>query len=80
MGRPWLMGLVLALLTVVFVSMIGHVNRMLYGPPIEGVRPGDRDVWSLAPIGVCLAALVVLGVMLPRPLHELLTRITEITR
>ena len=29
-GRPWLMGLVLALLAVAFVSMIGHLNRMLY--------------------------------------------------
>ena len=39
-GRPWLVGLVLALLAVAFVSMIGHLNRMLYGAPTEGCRSG----------------------------------------
>jgi hydrogenase-4 component F len=77
-GRPWLMGLVLALLTVAFVSMIGHLNRMLYGAPTEGVTVGERRPWSLIPLGLCVAALVVLGLTLPRPVDELLTRIMEI--
>ena len=79
-GRPWLMGLVLALLTVAFVSMIGHLNRMLYGQPTDGVAQGERRPWPLVPLGFCVAALVVLGLTLPRPIEELLVRITEIGR
>jgi hydrogenase-4 component F len=79
-GRPWLMGLVLALLTVAFVSMIGHLNRMLYGPPTEGITVGERRPWSLIPLGGCVAALVVLGLTLPRPIAQLLAQIMEIAR
>jgi hydrogenase-4 component F len=77
-GRPWLMGLVLALLTVAFVSMIGHLNRMLYGTPTAGVAVGEGSAWPLVPLGMCMAALVVLGLTLPAPLQTLLERIVEI--
>jgi hydrogenase-4 component F len=77
-GRPWLMALVLALLAVAFVSMIGHLNRMLYGAPTEGVTVGERDVWPLIPLGACVVGLVVLGLTLPSPLRVLLSRIVEI--
>ena len=77
-GRPWLMGLVLALLAVAFVSMIGHLNRMLYGAPPAGVPVGERDRWSLVPLGACVMVLVVLGVTLPTPLQALLRQIVEI--
>ena len=77
-GRPWLMGLVLALLAVAFVSMIGHLNRMLYGAPTAGVPVGERDLWPLVPLGACVMVLVVLGVTLPTPLQALLRQIVEI--
>lgn len=77
-GRPWLMGLVLALLAVAFVSMIGHLNRMLYGAPTAGVPVGERDLWPLVPLGACVATLVLLGVVLPAPLQALLRQIVEI--
>jgi hydrogenase-4 component F len=76
-GRPWLMGLVLALLTVAFVSMIGHLNRMLYGAPAEDVSVGEGNAWPLVPLGLCVVALVVLGLTLPTSLQVLLTRIAE---
>jgi hydrogenase-4 component F len=77
-GRPWLMGLVLALLAVAFVSMIGHLNRMLYGPPSAGVRVGEASALPLVPLGACVAALALLGVTLPAPLEALLRQIVEI--
>jgi hydrogenase-4 component F len=77
-GRPWLMGLVLALLTLVFVSMIGHLNRMLYGTPVEDVATGDRQVWSLAPVVLSLVGLVVLGLTLPTPFRDLLAQISRL--
>jgi hydrogenase-4 component F len=77
-GRPWLMGLVLALLAVAFVSMIGHLNRMLYGAPAAGTAVGEGSAWPLVPLGMCMAALVVLGLTLPAPLKTLLQRVVEI--
>ncbi len=77
-GRPWLMGLVLALLAVAFVSMIGHLNRMLYGAPSADTAIGEGNAWPLVPLGVCMVALVVLGLTLPAPLQALLAGIVEI--
>jgi hydrogenase-4 component F len=77
-GRFWLMGLVLALLAVAFVSIIGHLNRMLYGAPAAGTAVGEGSPWPLLPLGVCMLALVVLGLTLPAPLRTLLDRIVEI--
>ena len=76
--RPWLIGLVLALLAVAFVSMIGHLNRMLYGVPTAGVLVGETDRWPLVPLGACVMALVVLGLTLPTALQALLRQIVEI--
>jgi hydrogenase-4 component F len=77
-GRPWLMGLVLALLTVAFVSMIGHLNRMLYGAPPAGVAVGEASRWPLVPLGIVVTALLVLGITLPAPLEAVLHQIVEI--
>jgi hydrogenase-4 component F len=77
-GRPWLMGLVLALLMVAFVSMVGHLNRMLYGAPAAGIAVGEGNAWPLVPLGLCLVALVVLGLTLPAPVQTLLDRTVEI--
>lgn len=77
-GRPWLMGLILALLTIAFVSMIGHLNRMLYGAPAAATPVGEGAAWPLLPVGLCIAALVVLGLTLPAPLKTLLDGIVEI--
>ena len=77
-GRPWLMGLVLALLTVAFVSMIGHLNRMLYGAPPAGVAVGEASRWPLVPLGIVVTALLLLGITLPAPLEAVLHQIVEI--
>jgi hydrogenase-4 component F len=77
-GRPWLVALILALLAVAFVSMIGHLNRMLYGVPTAGVRTGEDRLWPLIPLGLCATTLVVLGITLPAPLETLLRQIVAI--
>jgi hypothetical protein len=77
-GRPWLMGIVLALLTVASVGLVRHTNRMLYGPPPAGLDGGEEDRWSLVPLGVCVAALVTLGLFVPAPVASLLGQIAEI--
>jgi hydrogenase-4 component F len=78
-GHTWLMGAVLALLTVGFIALISHLNRMLYGPPPAGLASGESTRWALLPLAACAIVLGVLGVAVPAPLQLLLDRIVEIT-
>ncbi len=77
-NHPWLMGVALALLAVAFVALINHLNRMLYGPPPDGVMVGEVNGWRLAPLLLSVAVLVVLGLTLPAPLATLLNQIVRI--
>ena len=77
-GRPWLMGVVLALLTVACVGFVTHANRMLYGTPPAGVAPGPEGGWRLVPLALCMAALAGLGLVVPAPVASLLAQIVEI--
>jgi len=77
-GHPWLMGGVLILLTVAFVALIRHLNRMLYGAPPEGVTVGEKSSWSLAPLLLNVAVLVTLGLTIPAPLKVLLDQIVRV--
>lgn len=77
-GRPWLMGLVLALLTIAFVGLVVHATRMLYGAAPAGAPAREEARWRLIPLGLCIGALLVLGVTLPSPVAGLLAQIAEI--
>ena len=76
-GRPWLMGIVLVLLTVAGVGFVAGANRMLYGAAPPGIASGERD-WALAPLALCVGTLVVLGLIVPPPVTTLLTQIAAI--
>jgi hydrogenase-4 component F len=77
-GRPWLMAAVLGLLVVAFVSLVSHLNRMLYGTAPAEVAVGESGRWALVPLVLCAVVLVVLGLTLPRPLEALLGRVVEV--
>ena len=76
--RPWLMIAVLALLAMAFVALVAHLNRMLYGATPPDVAVGEIRVFDLAPLVLCMAVLVVLGLTIPAPVEALLTRVVEI--
>lgn len=78
-GHAWLMALVLAFLAVAFISLIGHLNRMLNGAPPADVAIGEGGRWALVPLVLCVLVLALLGVVLPEPVETLLDRIVEIT-
>ena len=78
-GHPWLMATVLGFLVVAFVALISQLNRMLYGAPPAGVPIGESRRLGLVPLGLCLAALLMLGLTVPRPVQALLEGIAEIT-
>jgi hydrogenase-4 component F len=71
-GKTWLGGLVLLLLFVAFVSLLSHLNRMLYGAPPDGIAAGERHTWPLLAFAAPAAILLVLGVILPGPLTALI--------
>jgi hydrogenase-4 component F len=77
-GQGWLMAVVLVFLAVAFVSLLGHLNRMLYGAAPAEVRVGEGSPWAVWPLAGCVAALVVLGIAVPAPMTALLHRIVEI--
>jgi hydrogenase-4 component F len=77
-GRPVLMGIVLALLVLVFVSLVRHLNRMLYGTPSRLPAGREDHRRALVPIGAFLAAALVLGVVIPAPVTRLLALGAEI--
>lgn len=71
-GQVWLAAVVLLLLLTAFVSLLSHLNRMLYGVVPEGVRAGEHRSWEILALAVPLAILVVLGVTLPTPISALI--------
>jgi hydrogenase-4 component F len=77
-GETGLMALVLVLLAVAFIALLRNLNRMLYGAPPAELPSGESEKWSLVPIAVCAAVVLVMGVALPAPLSELLTKVVEI--
>jgi hydrogenase-4 component F len=70
--RPWLAAVVLLLLLTALVSLLAHLNRMLYGDAPEGVRVGEGREWSTTVLMLPVAVLILLGVVLPGPVSALI--------
>ncbi len=77
-GRPWLMGVLLALLVIAFIALLVAMNKMLYGAPPEGIVTGETDRWQAAILGLSVAGLIVLGLTIPVPLMTLLNQCVQI--
>src|SRR6266704_2399942 len=61
----------LGLLVAIFVAVLGHLNRMLYGDPPEHLRARDQPR-RLLPLALNVAVLIALGFGIPGPLMRLL--------
>jgi hydrogenase-4 component F len=62
--------LFIGFIATIFVGFIYYTSRMVFGEPQTPVKGGDADTFSLVLLGILLAALLMLGVFIPRPLHE----------
>lgn len=71
-SNAWVAMIGIALLVVVFAGMLASVNQMLYGEPPDKLARGDVLKWSIAPLAVNFALLVVLGLTLPSALDDAL--------
>lgn len=76
-SKAWVAATGIALLVVVFAGMLASVNQMLYGEPPEKIERGESIRWSLAPLAVNLAVLIVLGLTLPEPFVNALKKAIE---
>ncbi len=77
-GYPRLTGFVLLMVLLIFISLLGHVSRMLYGSPPEAIHRGDLPAARYVPIALSLAILVILGLVIPGPLASLLRSAVEV--
>jgi hypothetical protein len=57
-----------------FVSLVNHLNGMLYGAVPDGVAVGEPREWPLVGLGGCALVLIVLGLALPGPVAALIDR------
>jgi hydrogenase-4 component F len=71
-GHVVVAAFVLVLLLTSFVSLVSHLNRMLYGEVPDGVPVGESRSWSVVALGGCAVLLIVFGLILPSPLSALL--------
>lgn len=73
-GHPWLAIAIGFVLLTAFVSLVRHLNRMLYGPVPTGVTVGERGAWPVLALTACLGVSIVLGLVLPVPVTTLLNQ------
>jgi hydrogenase-4 component F len=62
--------LFIGFIATIFVGFMYYTSRMVLGEPQTPVKGGDADTFSLVLLGLLLAALLMLGVFIPRPLYE----------
>jgi hydrogenase-4 component F len=64
----------MALVALIFAAFMFHVGRMVFGPPSEDVTPGEGHPWRNTLLALLLGGSLLLGLYLPSPLHDLLTK------
>jgi hydrogenase-4 component F len=79
---PWLAGIALALLVIVFGAMLANVNRMLYTAPVEtpptAPAPSANMRWALAPLAINFTLLAVFGLMMPTAVMDALNQVMHV--
>ncbi|OGG51197.1 MAG: hypothetical protein A3F84_04925 [Candidatus Handelsmanbacteria bacterium RIFCSPLOWO2_12_FULL_64_10] len=68
----------IVLLVIAFAGVLRSVNQMLYGRPDEDLPRGDALTWSLAPLTVNFALLLVTGLTLPPALLGALNQVLQV--
>jgi hydrogenase-4 component F len=73
-GHPWIAAAMLLLLAIIFVGMAALVLGMALGAPEPGSVPVHESGWLVwGPVALA-ATVLMLGVYIPGPLHDVLTQ------
>jgi hydrogenase-4 component F len=73
-GHPWIAAVILLMLAIIFVGMAVLVLGMTLGEPTPGTVPVRQHPWLVAGPIALAAVVLMLGVYIPGPLHDVLTR------
>lgn len=73
-GHPWLAGVMLLLLAVIFIGMAVRILGMALGTPEPGTERVRESWWLVIGPIVLLLLVTMLGVYIPAPLEQVLTR------
>jgi len=73
-GHPWIAAVMLLMMAIIFVGMAGLVLGMALGEPAPGSVQRSESPWLIAGPAALAATVLMLGVFIPGPLHEVLTR------
>jgi formate hydrogenlyase subunit 3/multisubunit Na+/H+ antiporter MnhD subunit len=68
----------LIMMVIIFAGLIHHVGQMIFGAPGESASREKEARLPLVGMLLLAAAIVLLGVYMPEPLHRILIRATEI--
>jgi len=73
-GHPWIAVAMLLMLAIIFVGMAALVLGIVLGEPEPGTAPVRESPWLVAGPVALAAAVLMLGVYIPGPLHDVLAR------
>jgi len=76
-GYAWLMMICLLLLTIVLASFALMIGSSILGPAPVAVRRGDLGALTLAPLGLALALVLLMGLHVPAPVTQILAQATS---
>jgi hydrogenase-4 component F len=71
-GHAWIAATMLVLLAISFIGMAALVLEMALGEPTPGAVPVRESPWLLAGPVALAATVLLLGVYIPGPLHDVL--------
>lgn len=73
-GHPWIAAIILVTLAVIFIGMAALVLGIVLGEPAPGAVRARESRWLVAGPVALAAIVLMLGVYIPGPLHDVLTR------
>lgn len=74
---PWLVGLLLIALAVMFFGLFRFVTRIAYGPVTEGVISGESHFLTQLPVVLMFVTLLLISLSLPEPITSLLDSVSK---
>lgn len=74
---PWLVGLLLLALAVMFFGLFRFVTKLAYGPVPDGIVRGESHFLTQLPVALLLLTILVLSWWVPEPLSRVLQSISQ---
>ncbi len=73
-GHPWIAAIMLLMLAIIFVGMAALVLGIALGEPKAGAQRVPESLWLVVGPLALAAIVLMLGVYIPGPLHDVLAR------